>query len=260
MSRTYDIFRRTESQKETTKNNGSEAPPIESAAQGQPNGNEAPPIELSPGPDVEERYQKLRGTLFAGSKKNKIKTLLVVASDHGEGATTTATFLASVLAKTNRARVVLVDANLRTPSPLSTHRLNQGSKGFTELASGNARLNDVVQSAGFISPNLSVISAGRSLPSPSYLFDGDAIEAILETLRERYDYVILDGAPIKDYSDSCFLGSKVDGTIIVVEAGKTRKETARGTKRQLERYGANVLGTVLNKKRNYVPRFLERFL
>ncbi|MGH7827292.1 MAG: hypothetical protein ACREQ7_19205, partial [Candidatus Binatia bacterium] len=70
MSITYDIFRRSESQQEATKNNGSEAPPIESTAQEQSNGNEAPPveIELSPGPDIEERYQKLRGTLFGGPK------------------------------------------------------------------------------------------------------------------------------------------------------------------------------------------------
>ncbi|HWO40492.1 MAG TPA: CpsD/CapB family tyrosine-protein kinase [Candidatus Eisenbacteria bacterium] len=271
MSRTYDVIKQTESAKES-EGNGVEEPIIdrveaivdeprsEPSDDFQGNGHEAPPFELIPGPDIEEKYQKLRGSLFGGPKKNTIKTLLVVASDHGEGATTTATFLASVLAKSNRARVILVDANLRTPSPLSARRLNQGSKGFTELASGKAKLNEVVQPATFISPNLSVISAGRPLPSPSYLFDGDAIEKILAALRERYDYVIFDGAPVKDYSDSCFLGSKVDGAIIVVEAGKTRKETARGTKRQLERYGAKVLGTVLNKKKNYIPSLIDRFL
>jgi capsular exopolysaccharide synthesis family protein len=262
MSRTYDALKRTGSNKQSDngKSKTSEAPPVEPTDQPQADWNEAPAIELSPSLAVEEKYQKLRGSLFSGPKKSRIRTLLVVASDHGEGATTTATFLASVLAKTNQAQVVLVDANIRTPSPLSAHRLNQGSKGFTDLASGSAPLSEVVKPAKFISPNLSVISAGRPLPSPSYLFDGDAIETILGTLRERYDYVILDGAPVKNYSDSCFLGSKVDGTIIVVEAGKTRKETARGTKRQLERHGAKVLGTVLNKKRNYIPMFLERFL
>jgi capsular exopolysaccharide synthesis family protein len=260
MSRIYDALRHAEPEQEPIKDKAFEAPPTESIDQARDNGDEAQTINLGPSPEVEEKYQKLRGSLFGGSKKNRIKTLLVVASTHGEGATTIATFLASVLAKANRSRVLLVDANLRTPSFVGSPHINRSSHGLAELASGKASLTEVIQPAAFISPNLWVITGGGPLPSPSYLFDGDAIEIVLETLRDRYDYVILDGAPIRDYSDSCFLGSKVDGTIIVVEAGKTQKETARGTKRQLERYGAKVLGTVLNKKANYIPAFLERFL
>jgi capsular exopolysaccharide synthesis family protein len=217
-------------------------------------------IELQPSPTVEEKYQKLRGALFGRSKTERIKTLLVVASNHGEGATTTATFLASVLAKANGSRVLLVDANLRTPSPLSLHQLDRGSQGFTELVLGKALLNAVVRQASSMGSNLSVITSGGAVPSPSYIFDGHSIDAVLEVLAQRYDYVILDGAPVKDFSDSCFLSSRVDGTVIVVEAGKTRLETVRGTKSQLERYGAKVLGTVFNKKPNYIPGFLERFL
>lgn len=260
MSRTYDALRRAEPEQEPNRDKAFEAPPTESMDQGRTNGSEATTINLSPSPEVEEKYQKLRGSLFGGSKKNRIRTLLVVASSHGEGATTIATFLASVLAKANRSRVLLVDANLRTPSFLGSPYINRDCHGLAELASGKASLTEVVQPAAFIGPNLWIITGGGPLPSPSYLFDGDAIETILETLRDRYDYVIFDGAPIRDYSDSCFLAPKVDGTIIVVEAGKTRKETAQGTKRQLERHGAKVLGTVLNKKENHIPAFLDRFL
>jgi capsular exopolysaccharide synthesis family protein len=217
-------------------------------------------IELQPSPTVEEKYQKLRGALFGRSRTERVKTLLVVASNHGEGATTTATYLASVLAKANGSRVLLVDANLRTPSPLSLHRLDRGAPGFTELVLGKALLSSVVQQATSMGSNLSVIVSGEPIPSPSYIFDGNAIDAVLGALAQRYDYVILDGAPVRDYSDSCFLSSRVDGTVIVVEADKTRLATVRGTKRQLEHHGAKVLGTVFNKKPNYIPALLERFL
>jgi protein-tyrosine kinase len=118
----------------------------------------------------------------------------------------------------------------------------------------------VVRPASSIHSNLWIIPTGAPLSSPSYVFDSDAIDVTLEALGQRYDHVILDGAPIRDYSDSCFLSSKVDGSVIVVEFGKTRLETMRATKNQLERYGAKVVGTVLNKKKNYIPSFIDRFL
>jgi capsular exopolysaccharide synthesis family protein len=260
MSRTLDALQRAEAETKRNEPKFLDSEPSASKVFEEAPDSECLTIELQSSPTVEEKYQKLRGALFGRSKTVRIKTLLVVASNHGEGATTTATFLASVLAKANGSRVLLVDANLRTPSPLSLHQLDRGSQGFTELVLGKALLNAVVRQASSMGSNLSVITSGGAVPSPSYIFDGHSIDAVLEALVQRYDYVILDGAPVKDFSDSCFLSSRVDGTVIVVEAGKTRLETVRGTKSQLERYGAKVLGTVFNKKPNYIPGFLERFL
>lgn len=259
MSRTYDALRKAEAERAQEQGKSIEVPPKDSLSWGQDNGRKAPHIRFDPGPYIEEKYQKLRGNLFTGPEKAKIKTLLVVGSTHGEGATTTSTLLASVVARANHSRVLLVDANLRTPSLAEVFHLTDDPRGLTDLMSDSSTpLDELVQPTQFI--NLSVITSGRPVPSPSYLFDGDAIERVLQTLRERFDFVIIDGAPIRDYSDSYFLCSKVDGTAIVVEAEKTPMDTARNTKRQLERSGARVLGVILNKKRNYIPAFLERFL
>jgi capsular exopolysaccharide synthesis family protein len=260
MSRTLDALKRAEGESSRNQPKLLDSEPSASKVFEETPDGECLTIELQPSPTVEEKYQKLRGALFGRPNTERIKTLLVVASNHGEGATTTATFLASVLAKANGSRVLLVDVNLRTPSPLSLHQLDRGSQGFTELVLGKALLSSVVRQASSMGSNLSVIISGGPVPSPSYIFDSHSIDAVLEALAQRYDYVILDGAPVKDYSDSCFLSSRVDGTVIVVEAGKTRLDTVRGTKSQLERYGAKVLGTVFNKKPNYIPALLERFL
>jgi len=260
MSRTVDALKRAAAESKQNQHTPFDAEPSASQVFEETPDNECLTIELQQSPTVEEKYQKLRGALFGRSNTERIKTLLVVASNHGEGATTTATFLASVLAKANGSRVLLVDANLRTPSPLSLHQLDREPQGFTELVLGKALLSSVVRQASSMGSNLSVITCGGSVPSPSYIFVGHSIDAVLEALSQRYDYVILDCAPVKDYSDSCFLSSRVDGTVIVVEAGKTRLETVRGTKSQLERYGAKVLGTVFNKKPNYIPALVERLL
>jgi Mrp family chromosome partitioning ATPase len=92
------------------------------------------------------------------------------------------------------------------------------------------------------------------------LFDGEPITNLLRVLRERFDFVILDCAPLNSYSESFFLASKVDGVILVVESERTQKRTIRRIKKELDWGEINVLGVVLNKKKNYIPNFLERFL
>jgi capsular exopolysaccharide synthesis family protein len=260
MSRTIEALKRAEAEQAQHRAEAFETKPPAEEVNGEDAETEAVTIDFHPSASIEEKYQKLQGVLFGRYRTHRIKTLLVVASTHGEGATTTATCLASVLARANRSRVLLVDANLRTPSPSSLQQLQRGSQGFTDLVSGKASLSAVVRPASSIHSNLWIIPTGAPLSSPSYVFDSDAIDVTLEALGQRYDHVILDGAPIRDYSDSCFLSSKVDGSVIVVEFGKTRLETMRATKNQLERYGAKVVGTVLNKKKNYIPSFIDRFL
>jgi Mrp family chromosome partitioning ATPase len=91
------------------------------------------------------------------------------------------------------------------------------------------------------------------------LFDGDPISKLLTDLRERFDFVIIDGAPLDGYSESFFLASKVDGVILVVESERTTKQVVKKIKKELEWGPVNLLGIVLNKKKNYLPSFLDRF-
>jgi Mrp family chromosome partitioning ATPase len=65
---------------------------------------------------------------------------------------------------------------------------------------------------------------------------------------------------LRDYSESCFLAEKMDGVILVVEAERTKAEVVRKIRKDLESTGVNILGVVLNKKKNYIPDYLERFL
>jgi Mrp family chromosome partitioning ATPase len=101
---------------------------------------------------------------------------------------------------------------------------------------------------------------GRNVTSPSYIFDNGSLTEMLSVLREQFDFVIFDGSPLRDYSESCFLAEKMDGVILVVEAERTKVEALRKIRKDLEATGVNILGVVLNKKRKYIPQLLERFL
>jgi Mrp family chromosome partitioning ATPase len=83
---------------------------------------------------------------------------------------------------------------------------------------------------------------------------------MLNDLRDRFDFIIIDGAPLNGYSESFFLASKVDGVILVVEAERTKKQVIKKIKKELEWGPVNLLGVVLNKKKNYIPPALERFI
>jgi len=208
-------------------------------------------------PAVEEQYQKLRGLLFANGSRDNLRSVMVVGSRHGEGTTTTCTILATLLARSNAGDVVLVDANLRTPSLHELFALPSATRGLTDVTNQTVRGRDLVQDTPI--PNLFVIQSGRPLQSPSALYQ-EPIATLIADLRQDFRYVMLDCSPVEQYSDASFVAPRVDGIVMVVRSEVTRIETAIKTKRHLEWAGGKVIGTVLNDKRNYIPLLLQRFL
>jgi capsular exopolysaccharide synthesis family protein len=216
-------------------------------------------IDFDLDPFMEEQYQKLRRRLAPTPKQPNVKVVLVAATTHGEGATTTSAILAATLARSGHSKILLIDANLRTPALEGVFNdNNQHTEGLSDVVATDVPVESVIYQTNF--PNLFLLPVGKSHPSPSYLFDGDPITKLLNDLRERFDFIILDGAPLDGYSESFFLASKVDGVVLVAESEKTKKQTIRKIKKELEWEPINLLGIVLNKKKNYIPSALERFL
>lgn len=215
-------------------------------------------IDFDLDPYLEEQYQKLRRRLAPNGKNANVKVVMVAATTHGEGATTTSAILASTLARSGHARILLIDANLRTPALGRVFDDADHPQGLSDVVAADVPVESVIYQTNF--PNLFLLPVGKSHPAPSYLFDGDPISSLLNQLRDKFDYIILDGAPLDGYSESFFLASKVDGVVLVVESERTQKRTIQKIKKELEWGPINLLGVVLNKKKNYIPRLLERFL
>ena len=216
-------------------------------------------IDFDLDPFMEEQYQKLRRRLAFSPKQGAVKVVLVTATTHGEGATTTSAILAATLARSGRSKILLIDANLRTPALDGVFADDsQHTEGLSDVVAADVPVESVIYQTNF--PNLFLLPVGKSHTSPSYLFDGDPISKLLKDLRERFDFIIIDGAPLEGYSESLFLASKVDGVVLVVESEKTKRQTIRKIKKELEWEPINLLGIVLNKKKNYIPAALERFL
>jgi capsular exopolysaccharide synthesis family protein len=216
-------------------------------------------IDFDLDPFMEEQYQKLRRRLGATPKQSNVKVVMVAATTHGEGATTTSAILAATLARSGHSKILLIDANLRTPALDGVFTDDaEHTEGLSDVVAANVPVESAIYQTNF--PNLFLLPVGRTHSSPSYLFDGDPISKLLNDLRERFDFIIIDGAPLEGYSESFFLASKVDGVVLVVEAERTQKRTIRKIKKEMEWGPINLLGVVLNKKKNYIPKYFEPFL
>ena len=111
------------------------------------------------------------------------------------------------------------------------------------VLSGSATLDEVLQQTKF--PRLSVLAAGPTAPNPSELLGSLAAEKMLSELRSRFDYVIIDSAPLLAVTDGAILAAKSDGALVVVKAGKTRQDQLAHAIRMLNDVGATILGAVL---------------
>ena len=212
-------------------------------------------IDFDLAPDIEEAYQRL-GThlLLPGREPTVLRDVMVVASQHAEGATTTAALFASTLAKRKKLDVLLIEANFHTPALEQVFPI-QRNGGFAELVDGRQGFDKVIQATP--QPQLFVITSGHYETSPSNVLESPRFAEVMETLHERFQFVVFDSSPVNVYTDALILGPRMDGTVFVVEADRTRIDEAQRAKRQLERAGTKMLGALLNRRKSYLPSFLE---
>lgn len=213
-----------------------------------------PGDRVADGGGAEEDYQKLRASLVSIPVPSGLHVILVTSPRHGEGTTTVAVGLATALAKEREARVLLVEGNFRSPSFSSVLPLTSGV-GVLDFAAGRATPEALATRLEQL--NLSVIAAGAATGTGSKV---EIVDELVGRLQSQFDFIIIDGPPVNIYADASVLSTRVDGVILVVEADGTPVSEAEAAKRQLDRVGARILGVVLNRRRSYIPAFLESVL
>ena len=189
-----------------------------------------------------ESYRVLRTNIQFATLDAPARTLLVTSSNPGEGKTTTAANLAFAMAMDGK-RVILVDTDLRRPS---LHKLLDlpPLPGLTDVLLGRSPLEPRE-----IMPGLSVLTAGSTPPNPGELLNSRTFRNLVQELTGLADLVIFDSPPALVGADAVILASQMDGTILVVESGQTKKAAARRTLQLLTQARATLLGVAYNKMR-----------
>lgn len=191
-----------------------------------------------------EAYRVLRTNVQFSTLDKPSQTFVVTSANPREGKTTTVANLALVLAQTGK-RVVAVDSDLRRPT---LHQLfgTTNSYGLTNvLLSKDASVNGYLQRTRY--DNLAVLPSGPMPPNPSELLSSPRLQTLIENLKREADVVIFDSPPALAVTDASVLAARLDGAILVVDAGKTRAAALQRAKDTLTMTKTNLLGAVLNK-------------
>jgi capsular exopolysaccharide synthesis family protein len=199
---------------------------------------------LYPRSPAAEAYRTLRTNIEFASLDEPARTILVTSAIPGEGKTTTAANLAAVFAQAGHA-TLLVDADLRKPG---VHKIFDlpNAQGLTDLLrSDDIPVGDVALATE--QEHLSVLTTGPLPPNPAELLRSTRMHTVMERLAASAEFVIVDSPPLQAVTDAAILSSLVDGTVLVVDAGRTRSGAVRNGRESLAKVGARVLGVTLNR-------------
>ena len=213
-------------------------------------------INQSPLDPSVAHYEELKANFLARHANRPTKTILFSGTVNGDGASSTATNFAKTLARDPALKVLLIDANLRNPSLHNTFSINHTAslaKLLQEAAPGRTPFR-------FEQGQVNVLPSGGIYSDPTSIFASREFSEFLREMRQTFDFIVLDGPPVFRASETRLIASKVDATILVIRSGKTRKQIAYRAIQELETAGGEVLGTVLNRRKYYIPDWLYKWL
>lgn len=188
---------------------------------------------------VSEAYRTLRTNLSFYSLDDPLRTLVITSPAPDTGADEAAANLAVTMAQSGK-RTVLVECDLRRPS-LHTYFDLPSEPGLTDYILGDVQL-PLLETAV---ENLFLLPAGALPPNPADLLGSGKIDEIIGGLLPEVDIILFHAPPVIAVTDATVLGSKVDGVLLVVQAGKTRRDHAQRAKDVLAKAKVRIVGVTL---------------
>lgn len=189
---------------------------------------------------VSEAYRTLRTNLSFYSLDDPIRSLVVTSPAPGEGKSTTIANLAVTMAQSGRS-TILVDCDLRRPSLHELFDL-QSAPGLTNWMLGEVDAPPLQKTAV---ENLLLVASGPPPPNPADMLGTHKLDDVITELVGQADIVLFDAPPVIAVTDAAILGAKVDGVLLVISAGTTRREHAERAKELLEQAKVRIVGATL---------------
>jgi capsular exopolysaccharide synthesis family protein len=191
-----------------------------------------------------EAYRSLAATIQFAYADRQLQTIGVTSAAAGEGKSTTTANLAIALAEGGR-RVIVVDADLRRPAQHTLFGLDRQDGLSNVLVTDQAQLPLLDTQT----PGVRVLTSGPTPANPLEALASRRFDHVLALARAQADFVLVDTPPAGALADAAVLAPRLEGMLLVVSAGRTKRELARRAREQLERVNANLLGVVLTDVR-----------
>ena len=189
-----------------------------------------------------EAYRSLRTNLMFSSVDEPLHTLLVTSAARDDQKSLALANLAVTFAQGGN-RTILVDSDLRQPRQHEIWGVDS-ERGLTSMMVDDELIADPPLSDTSVD-DLQLLASGALPPNPADLLSGKRMDAIIAALKARADYVLFDSPPVLAATDAALLGIKLDGALLVVRAGETRRDHTADARQALERVHARVVGAVL---------------
>lgn len=198
---------------------------------------------LSPMSASAEAYRRIRSNLQFARPDKTIRVISVTSAGKGEGKTTTSMNLALAMASADK-NTLIVDADLRLPRLHEIIDLSERPR-LSNLLFDEVEFDPDHYATGI--DNLSVLPASTGIPNPAEVLGSERMASFVEVLRDHYDFVIFDTAPLLLFSDSISLSRRCDGTILVAATGETDVRALDHAVSILKDVGVDLLGCILNR-------------
>ncbi|MFH1622244.1 MAG: polysaccharide biosynthesis tyrosine autokinase [Candidatus Omnitrophota bacterium] len=201
-------------------------------------------VHLKPTDPISEAYRVIRtSVLFSITQENPLKSIIITSPGPQEGKTTTLCNFAITMAQ-NRSRVLLIDADMRKPRLNGV--FNKGNKvGLSNFLSGQVEFKQITQATDI--ENLSLVCAGPHPPNPSELISSRKMKDFIDIAKGSFDFILFDTPPMAVVTDAVILSKIADGTILVMESGRTRRRMLPRLNKVLQEAKAKIVGTILNR-------------
>ena len=189
-----------------------------------------------------EMFRVLSTRLAHMQRKRRLHKLLITSSEGDEGKSVVAANLAFSIARRPNERTLLIEADLRRPTA-SSLLTNAPLRGITEWSEGTLALEDALYRINDLP--LWFLSAGRGIEEPMPLLESARFAKMLEAVSANFDWVLLDATPMLPMADSTSLSRLVDGVLVVVREGFTRRKVLNKALGSIEKN--KFVGMVLNQ-------------
>ena len=191
---------------------------------------------------LSEQFRRLRNSIQALNPDGAARTVLMTSAIDGEGKSVATLNLGIAMAELPHLRVLVIDGNFRNPSIERLIGLPR-RLGFSDLLSGRLTMDQAIRATSV--ERFDIMGAGRRPDNPAEILNLDRVRAVLNALKRRYDYVLIDAPAVLAVNHPTVMGTTVDGIVLVVRLGKTPKQLVEEAYGMLESIGGNVLGTCI---------------
>jgi protein-tyrosine kinase len=197
---------------------------------------------LAPQSLAAEQYRSLRTRIKRAENGRVVRAIVITSPNKGDGKSLTAGNLAITMAQEFQQRVLLVDADLRRPAVHQLFSAPDGA-GLSDVLMGAAELDEAL--VHLPAHHLTVLPAGAPPSHPAELLGSASMRRVLDTLRTRFDRILIDMPPVAPLADVHVVAPMVDGVLMIVRAGVTPKPAIEQALAGLDM--SKVLGLVLNE-------------